>query len=271
MIICLAAISLSGCSGRKAGSDSDSNMDASPIVTVCRTLDYSDTASLHKDSVMAMHMKDIVINMNGAKPEAIAEALDIFFNGLKDDPQSLRSATHYADLFLNNPDSPVRQESLYLLFLESLLNTPDIPEELAARSKEKIRKTSLNMKGAIANDFHYIDSHGRESSLHQLKASRTLLIFYDPECPHCAPILKKIASNPKVNAAISAGAVKVLAVYTEGKRDVWEKTKKKMPRQWTVAYDLTGILDSELYDIPAMPTVYLLDADKRVVVKDMRW
>lgn len=41
-----------------------------------------------------------------------------------------------------------------------------------------------------------------------------------------------------------------------------------MPANWLVGYDLTGILDAETYDLPAMPTPYLLDGDKRVILKD---
>ncbi|MDE5871297.1 MAG: DUF5106 domain-containing protein, partial [Muribaculaceae bacterium] len=92
-----------------------------------------------------------------------------------------------------------------------------------------------------------------------------------PECPHCPAILQKIARDPKVNAAINANALKVLAIYAEGKRDVWEKTKSEMPSKWTVGYDLSDILDNDLYDLPAMPIVYLLDGEKRVIIKDMQW
>lgn len=257
------------CTGRHTDDRTGSRPHHSPILTFVQTIDYSDTASLHKGNVMGAHMKDMAIKMKGSHPTAIAEGLEIFFNGLKDDHRSLRSATRYAELYLYNPNSPFRDEPSYLLYLEYLLKSPGIPEDLAERTKEKLRKASLNREGTVANDLHYIDSHGNEGSLLQLKADHTILIFYDPECPHCLPILRKIAANPDVNEGIRSGSVKVLAVYAEGKRDVWEKTKKDMPKQWTVAYDLTGILDMELYDLPAMPIVYYLGPDKRVVRKDV--
>lgn len=273
IFVCIVAIISAGCSGqeRKAAVDMNDMNKTHHIVAFCQGIDYADTAALHKDKVMAALMKDFVIEMKRSHPNAIAESLDILFKGLKGDDQSLRLASRYAYSYLGNPNSSVRDEACYLQYLEALLRIPELPEDLAERSKEMLRKTMLNRQGAVANDFHYIARNGKEGSLHQLKADRTMLIFYDPECPHCGPILKKIATDPQVNEGIESGAVKVLAVYTEGKRDVWEKTKNDMPQQWTVAYDITGILDKELYDIPAMPTVYILNADKRVLIKDMLW
>lgn len=270
VIVGVAMMILSGCNERKTEA-SPYTRKSPPIVSFCQGIDYTDTAYLHKDKTMEVLMKDIVKLMIRSDSAAIAEGLHIFLNSLHEDDQSLRSSSHYAYLYLGSPSSSVRNESLYLQYLETLLKVPDIPEDLSERSMERLRKTKLNQEGTIANDFDYIDRNGREGSLHHFKANQTMLIFYDPECPHCPEIIERIARNPKVNAAIKSGAMKVLAVYTEGKKDVWESTNDDFPDIWTIAYDQTGILDAELYDIPAMPTVFLLDADKRVLIKDMLW
>lgn len=259
----LAAIALSSCHVR--------NPENSKIVTFCQSIDYTDTVSLHNDKAMATIMRDFVIHMKGAHPEAIDEALDIFLRNIKDDDQALRSATRCAYIYLGNPNSSLRDEGIYIQYLEALLKTPGVPEYLIESSEERLRRARLNREGTIANDFHYIDRNGKEGTLHQLKANRTMLIFYDPECPHCKPILKKIETDRQVNAAVAEGDLNVLAVYTEGNREIWEETKEELPKHWSVAYDLTGILDADLYDIPAMPTVYLLNSDKRVLIKDMFW
>ncbi|MDE6695315.1 MAG: DUF5106 domain-containing protein, partial [Muribaculaceae bacterium] len=78
----------------------------------------------------------------------------------------------------------------------------------------------------------------------------------------------QIASHQGINDAIAEGRLGVLAIYAEGKRDVWDETKVDMPGNWSVGYDLSGILDEELYDLPAMPIIYLLDEGKRVILKD---
>lgn len=126
----------------------------------------------------------------------------------------------------------------------------------------------LNRPGSVAGDFRILERHGREFRLHRLHSPLTLLLFYDPECPHCNDILQALASSETINRAVAGKVLTVIAVYAEGKRDVWDRTRNDLPENWLVGYDLTGILDQEIYDLPAMPTPYLLDSDKRVILKD---
>ncbi|MDE6552953.1 MAG: DUF5106 domain-containing protein [Muribaculaceae bacterium] len=260
-----------GCSGSKAEKSDRVTEESSPIVAFCRAIDYTDTVSLHNDKKMQATMTDIVKLMLKSDSIEIDKGLRYFFDGLNGDKKSLGLAFHYADLYLRDPQSPVKNGKLYLQFLQFLLQTPDLPEAMSEKAKEEMRTTKLNLEGSTANDFRYIDRNGNTGSLHAISARHTMLIFYDPECPHCPEILKKIANDRGANRAIDSGDLMVLAVYAEGKRDVWEKTKHELPQNWTVAYDLTGVLDADLYDLPAMPIVYLLDADKTVVIKDMPW
>lgn len=61
----------------------------------------------------------------------------------------------------------------------------------------------------------------------------------------------------------------MLAVYTEGNQEVWRETAPLLPHTWTVATDTAcAVKDTPLYDLKAMPSLYLLDADKKVVLKD---
>lgn len=167
-----------------------------------------------------------------------------------------------------SPESPYRDESRYIAFLDSLLGCDSLPDGLRERAEYRRRIAMLNRPGSTAADFRYFERHGEESRLHDLSSPLTLLLFYDPECPHCNDILQWFASSEPINRAIDEKWLTVIAVYAEGKRDVWDKTRNDLPENWLVGYDLTGILDNELYDLPAMPTPYLLDSEKRVILKD---
>lgn len=180
----------------------------------------------------------------------------------------LWKADSIAYRYWGSPSSPYRDEGRYVAFLDSLLAVDSLPETLRERALDRRRIALLNRPGTIAADFRYLERHGEESTLHDLKSPLTLLLFYDPECPHCKDILSALALSEGVNKAIAAKKLTVIAIYAEGKRDVWDKTRSEMPENWLVGYDLTGILDAETYDLPAMPTPYLLDGDKRVMLKD---
>lgn len=178
------------------------------------------------------------------------------------------TADSLAYLLWGNPASPYRDESRYIVFLDSLLASDSLPEGLRERAEYRRQMAMLNRPGTIASDFRYLERHGRESRLHNLKTPVTILVFYDPECPHCNDILRSFASSKAINIAIAEKKLTVIAIYAEGKRDVWDKTRNDLPENWLVGYDITGVLDEEIYNLPAMPTFYLLDSDKRVILKD---
>lgn len=180
----------------------------------------------------------------------------------------LWEADSIAYKYWGSPASPRRDEERYIRFLNSLLASDSLPKALRERSEYRKRMAMLNRTGSIAANFSYQERHGSESRLHELRSPLTLLIFYDPECPHCNDILRQIANSETINRTIAEKNLTVIAIYAEGKREVWDKTKNDLPDNWLVGYDLTGILDEEIYDLPAMPTPYLLDKDKRVILKD---
>lgn len=252
----------------KSKNTSDINGGISPLMSLCQNIDYSDTASLHDVKTMTRIMVDMVKLLRVTDSLTSKNALTVFFNGIRNDEKCLTTVDSLGNLSLNSPASPVRDEILYARFLNAMLSVDSIPEALRIRAEYRYRKALMNRRGSIANDLKFIERGGKTSNLHSMKDNMTLLVFYDPECPHCGDILAMIANSKKINSLVEDGFMTVLAIYTEGKRDVWERTKKDMPDNWLVGYDTTGVLDNDLYDIPAMPTIYLLDSDHRVLLKD---
>ena len=50
---------------------------------------------------------------------------------------------------------------------------------------------------------------------------------------------------------------------------MWKAMQANLPKQWVVGYDADGsIYGKELYDILAFPTMFLLDEQKQVLLKD---
>lgn len=273
-IIVLLSILLGSCGANKQEDaknklkDTSKVFEASELVRFVEGIDYSDTTALHDEPQMTERMVMLVKLMYVSDSASIRNGLRVFLNGIGRDTKALAIADSLADLYLNNPASPVRDEAKYIAFLESMIELDSLPSYLKERGKESLRIASLNRPGNVANDFRFIDRNGSNLALHEVKGNKTLLIFYDPDCAHCSDILETLAVDSRINSSVASGRLTVLAIYAEGKRDVWEKTKGELPANWVVGYDLTGIIDKELYDLPAMPTLYLLDSDKRVILKD---
>lgn len=111
---------------------------------------------------------------------------------------------------------------------------------------------------------------GTQRTLQQtpVKGNRLLLVFYDPECPSCHETLTEMTSDPFLAEAVAKGKVSVLAVYTEGNEEAWRKALPDMPEGWMVGTDHQTVKDHALYDLKAMPSLYLLDGKKKIILKD---
>ncbi|MDE6832095.1 MAG: DUF5106 domain-containing protein, partial [Muribaculaceae bacterium] len=224
--------------------------------------------SLSDERVMTRIMVDIVKLMPYTDSLTTSQELKLFLNNISSLPRSIAIVDSLGDLYLNNPASPVRDNELYIRFLRAMLSTDSIADFVRLRSEENLRIASLNREGTIANNISILDRNGLTRDLHSINAPHILLVFYDPECPHCSEILAEIAACKRINELIKSDELMIFAVYAEGNRSVWERTKADMPDNWIVGYDMSGVLDNELYSLPAMPVIYLLDSDRRVLLKD---
>lgn len=169
-----------------------------------------------------------------------------------------------AGKYLDEPNSPMRNEELYIYFLKYFIDSSITTDAERLRYDNRLTEAMKNRRGTRAADFNFIDSDGVTACLSEAvgKADVTLLVFYDPDCSHCKEIIGRIADIP-----LPAG-VDVLAIDAEGDRSRWDATKSTMPAGWRVGFATTPILDKELYSLPASPTLYLLDRDATVIMKD---
>ena len=178
--------------------------------------------------------------------------------------------TKTADDYLFNPNSPFYNEELYGLYLETMLDV--LPPDDVQRSTcdFRLKLVRRNNPGDRATDFAYYlpDGTRRTLAATRVKNNRLLLMFYDPECESCHEVLLRMAADKALAEAVAAGRISVLAVYTEGNEAAWRKALPDMPKGWTVGTDREAVKNGALYDLKAMPTLYLLDGEKKVVLKD---
>ena len=176
-----------------------------------------------------------------------------------------------ADDYLYNPNSPFYNEALYTLYLEVLLDK--LPKEDVRRStlNFKLKLLTRNNPGDKAMNFTYYLPDGRRCTLAAtpVKGDRLLLVFYDPECESCHAVLQKMSADVTLAKAVKEGLISVLAIYTEGNDEAWRKALPDMPEGWMIGTDREAVKIAALYDLKAMPSLYLLDGQKRVILKDV--
>ena len=180
-------------------------------------------------------------------------------------PQTVALVSHY----LYDPNSPVRSEDLYLPFVSRLATSALIDPDYRHGYAWDARMCELNRIGTPAADFVFVDTAGKRRSLYGIKAERILLIFGNPDCHACKEIQETFTQYPELTARIEAGSLKVVDIYIDEDIELWRARKAAYPASWINGYDPSYSIRTDLiYNVRAVPSLYLLDAKKTVLLKD---
>lgn len=233
---------------------------------------FADTALVNNRNVAEQGAADyLAILADGTLTEdQVKGSLDSFCKGLEAQEHARKVFLQMMEDYLYNPNSPFHNEGLYALFLERMLKSEFVDEARKSSLKFSLDLISRNCPGKVATDFVYFLPDGSRHSLAQTrtKNNRLLLVFYDPECPSCHETMQEMVADGMLAEAVKAGKLTVLAVYTEGNQEVWKRTLSDLPQGWTVGSDHETVKQGALYDLKAMPSLYLMDGAKRVLLKD---
>ena len=171
--------------------------------------------------------------------------------------------------YLYDPNSPLRDEDLYAPFAAKMADCAYFPQSKREAYADEARRCGLNRRGTKAADFSFSDRNGRVYSLYGIKADHIILFFSNPGCTACKEIIETLNSSTAVSDMIASGKMAVLNIYIDEQLDEWYKYMPIYPDTWYNGYDHNGIIRAEeLYDVRAIPSLYLLDKDKTVLLKD---
>lgn len=232
--------------------------------------DFRDTALLQRREITEQGFADFVGLLSQAQDRALWQrAMKPFAEGAAETAEAYRCFGELAELYLYDPNSPMRDEELFLAFAAEFMKQRVRDEGVYARLEFQRDLALKNRVGQAAADFRYVRADGKEGSLRSTeKGKPLLLVFHDPDCVQCRETMAFLEESAVLAEAVKAGKVVVLAVYTEGYEEVWQAHKDELPAGWISANDHAAVKTQLLYDLKAMPTLYLLDGEHRVALKD---
>jgi len=133
--------------------------------------------------------------------------------------------------YLDDSESPLYSDVVYAQLLRALPETPQRVWLLEQLAKNRV--------GDHAADVPVRTADGKEMRLWKIKSEQTLLIFFDPDCRRCQRLDAQLKQEPLI---------------------------VQNPRLKVVRKDIND-LHGEYY-VPHTPALYLLDKEKRVVLKE---
>ena len=169
-----------------------------------------------------------------------------------------------AEKYLYDPNSPYRNDERYLLFLQyaAIYQLADYTTNL--RYQKHYAMVQKNRVGIPVADFLFTTQAGEKGRLYNLQSKYILLFFHDPDCEECQYVKQQLENQ---HTHFAQKGVQVVAVYIDDEVEAWQKAQ--YPSTWLSVY-APEIDKQDLYDIKALPTLYLLDTQKRVELKDAR-
>ena len=175
-----------------------------------------------------------------------------------------------AEKYLFDPNSPYRDDEYYIATLNAVLANPALDRWERIRPEEQLRMSLKNRVGTPATDFRYTLASGATGTLYGIKAPYTLVYINNPGCPACRETMMQVTGSPFLMRLIDEGTLVVLAIYPDEDLAAWREHASEMPVGWINSYDKAlKMKNDELYDLKAIPTLYLLDRSKTVMLKDV--
>lgn len=167
----------------------------------------------------------------------------------------------------HDPNSPLRSDELYIPVLEAQIAAPFYDKYEKMVPEFDLSLASQNRIMHKANDFRYTTASGRSSNLYSVKANYILIYINNPGCPMCGDIQAQIESSALLSELIATGDLKIVALYPDQDLELWHA--HPLPKSWINGYDKGCVIEkNRLYDLRAIPALYLLDKDKNVLIKD---
>ena len=190
---------------------------------------FADSTAMNRE-VGEQGMVDFLNFMQDADSVIAAQGARVLADSLEAHPSALTFFEGLMEHYLGDSDSPLHSDGVYAQLLRAL---PESPQRVWL-----LEQLAKNRVGDRAADILVRTLDGKEMRLWKVKSEQTLLIFFDPDCRRCQ----------RLDAQLEQESLIV-----------------QNPRLKVVRKDVND-LKGEYY-VPHTPALYLLDSEKRVVLK----
>ncbi len=224
---------------------------------------FSDTTLCSLPDITEQAFVDFVQVLDEVTLQDAQAGIDSLLNkAMAGDSVMYACFTGLSEKYLYDPNSPMRNEDYYTEVLRHIIASPRISEEEKVRPRFRLELAGKNRVGSVATDFSYTQADGKKARLSSLRSEYILLFFNNPDCEDCRRVKEFIQQSPVFSGN---SKLKVVSIYPDEDIDLWKRTT--YPSQWVSGYN-SALHSGTVYDLLAIPNLYLLDKDRRVLIKD---
>ncbi len=207
-------------------------------------------------------------------PADVAKQINYLVNAIfdnKDERKLQRFAKTFTDIAertMGNTKSKLYDIVSYELFRETLASIQYA--HIASRYGNTAMAKSVlkNMPGTLIGNVTCMGRQGETTMLSSTSAKYTVLFFYDPDCHVCHDIAKQLAGQ---DILTNDSDIAVVSIYPDIDTNRWLAHRQAFPSNWKDMCSVNGeIAEKELFHLPVLPAIYLLDNNNFVILKDCK-
>lgn len=232
-------------------------------------VNWADTNYVHHPEITEQAWVNYIDLLPMVSNEKASDGIKNLFKQAETAKVCLLYLADLADKYLYDPNSPMRNEEYYISVLDALIASPLLSDAEKSRPSALRKLAQRNRIGTQALNFEYTLNSGKKGKLHALKSTYLLLYINNPGCHTCAVTTDELKSSSVISQAVNSGKLVILSLYPDEELEEWRRHRSDFPATWVNAYDAhQTIKEQGLYDLKAIPTLYLLDKNKTVLLKD---
>ncbi|MCH5231437.1 MAG: DUF5106 domain-containing protein [Muribaculaceae bacterium] len=232
-------------------------------------MDFSDDTLVNDSAFMSQSFSNFILQMVSATDMGVEKGIENFIDRAKSNTKSLLLISGMAQRYLYDPDSPLKDDKLYLLFGDNLLKTLSLPKSEVENIRLSMKIAAMNMVDTEANELEYKEKNGSVKSLRKTQRNEFIvLFFYDPDCPSCDSYIERMEEEARLKTMIDDGSIVLLALCAAGDEGEWRSKSAAMPDIWKHGFITESQRDKERFYLPFLPVFYVVDRENKVVVKD---
>lgn len=230
------------------------------------SINLEDTTITYNDS----YMRSVVANFIGlvSSVDSIESKKLICIPLEKSNDKSLRKILYIYYIYLYRYSSLLKNLYLYDSVLSWCLTSSKINDAEKVKAGNLLATIRRNKINSLSEDFEYLGIDSVKRRMHRGHAKRMLLIFYSPDCYLCRNEATTMSKNEILSNFVKQNILDILFIYPGSNTILWTENLDMIPSFAKVGIAYDDIISKGIYDIQAWPTIYLLDENKYVIMKD---
>lgn len=233
-----------------------------------REYDFADTSLLSRPGITEQGFVNFLSLFRGARAEDVRAAIDSLVRLSQPYPIVQAFLLRQAGKYLYDTSSPSHNEAYYQLVVKPFLSCKNLPASVRSEAESRLALASKNPVGSTAADFAITSPDGAVSPLSTIQAEQLLVVFYDAASDSCRHLIASLQTSKPLVQRVNAWQLRVLLMDVGSDAGLWKATVGYLPHAWLKGHDGDGMLRSSgAYDLHSLPSLYLLDAGKKVILK----